>query len=343
MENYLAAEGEEDWRQGAKNQNRSPGGHAPLKVEEQGPAHPSCGHAGERRQTHGVGEPGGNGTRRGRGTSPSPAEPGKHGACFECGQEGHFRRECPFMDCSVGRASTTGKRPPRAGPPRLTLQVSLDGRATGALVDSGCNQTRIREEEAPRGREGGPPVTVQCIHGEVRRYPTRWVQIGEGPSRTRCRVAVAPHLAYPVILGRDWPGFRQAIQQWGWTPGGAVPPVAPEVGDQDGPTEAQAGETPPPGAPGSRIGEGEDFLREQREDRSLAHAWEQAQAETPPGCPLTQSPRFEVKKLRTSVYHLQTDRLVERFNKTPKTMLRKLVGVDPREWDRFLPALLFAV
>uniref|UniRef100_K7EZD8 ribonuclease H n=1 Tax=Pelodiscus sinensis TaxID=13735 RepID=K7EZD8_PELSI len=37
------------------------------------------------------------------------------------------------------------------------------------------------------------------------------------------------------------------------------------------------------------------------------------------------------------------DGLRERFNKTLKAMLKRFVGVDPWEWDLFLPALLFTV
>ena len=52
---------------------------------------------------------------------------------------------------------------------------------------------------------------------------------------------------------------------------------------------------------------------------------------------------LRVKQVRTSVYHTQTDGLVERFNKTLKAMLRKAVGQDGRNWDQLLPYLLFAV
>ncbi|XP_075774682.1 uncharacterized protein LOC142826318 [Pelodiscus sinensis] len=52
---------------------------------------------------------------------------------------------------------------------------------------------------------------------------------------------------------------------------------------------------------------------------------------------------FQIKSIRTSVYHPQTDGLVERFNRTLKGMLRRFTEQDPRDWDTLLPALLFAV
>ena len=49
-----------------------------------------------------------------------------------------------------------------------------------------------------------------------------------------------------------------------------------------------------------------------------------------------------ISHLKTSPYHPQTDGLVERFNGTLKTMLRKFVQEYPKEWDKLLPYLLFA-
>ncbi|XP_051529229.1 uncharacterized protein LOC127426442 [Myxocyprinus asiaticus] len=52
---------------------------------------------------------------------------------------------------------------------------------------------------------------------------------------------------------------------------------------------------------------------------------------------------LNIKLIRTSVYHPQTDGLVERFNKTLKNMIRKFVHDDSRNWDKWLDPLLFAV
>ena len=51
---------------------------------------------------------------------------------------------------------------------------------------------------------------------------------------------------------------------------------------------------------------------------------------------------LQVKPIRTSPYHPQTDGLVERFNKTLKAMLRKTASEDGKDWDRMIPYLLFA-
>ncbi len=41
-----------------------------------------------------------------------------------------------------------------------------------------------------------------------------------------------------------------------------------------------------------------------------------------------------IKSVRTSVYHPQTDGLVEQFNRTSKTMIRKFVHEDAKNLDR---------
>ena len=49
-----------------------------------------------------------------------------------------------------------------------------------------------------------------------------------------------------------------------------------------------------------------------------------------------------IKGIRTTPYHPQTDGLVERFNQTLKQMLRKFVSDTGRDWDKWLPFVLFA-
>ena len=49
-----------------------------------------------------------------------------------------------------------------------------------------------------------------------------------------------------------------------------------------------------------------------------------------------------IKKLNTTAYHPQCDGMVERFNRTLKAMLRKHSQDFGKQWDRYLPGLLWA-
>ena len=51
---------------------------------------------------------------------------------------------------------------------------------------------------------------------------------------------------------------------------------------------------------------------------------------------------LHIHPIRTTPYHPQTDGLVERFNKTLKSMLKKVVSEEGQNWDTLLPYVLFA-
>ena len=52
---------------------------------------------------------------------------------------------------------------------------------------------------------------------------------------------------------------------------------------------------------------------------------------------------LSLQQLTTSAFHAQCNGLVERSHATLKQMLRRMCAERPKDWDRYLPALLFAV
>ena len=49
-----------------------------------------------------------------------------------------------------------------------------------------------------------------------------------------------------------------------------------------------------------------------------------------------------IKKLNTMAYHPQCEGLVERFNQTLKTTIRKQAATFGAQWDCYLPGVLWA-
>lgn len=58
-------------------------------------------------------------------------------------------------------------------------------------------------------------------------------------------------------------------------------------------------------------------------------------------CNLTKE-LYQMLAIRTSAHHPQTDGMVERFNGTLKTGIKRFIDLYPVEWNRALPFILFA-
>ena len=50
---------------------------------------------------------------------------------------------------------------------------------------------------------------------------------------------------------------------------------------------------------------------------------------------------FQIHKVNTSSYHPQSDGLVERFNSTLWQSLSMYVAKDQKDWDEYIPLILF--
>ena len=235
--------------------------------------------------------------------------------CFACGQAGHLALDCPGREEAMASADTTGGKGQAchylttcwahqgAAPPRLPVKIG--GRDTEALLDSGSAITLVRPEFAREG--GGEAVSVSCVHGDTRQYPTATLTLQSPRGQCVVRAGVVEGLPVPVLLGRDCPLFHRYWQEGPGTdpprPGPLTrrsrrapqPACAASNGGRDGeatpreggsrrPTGDSGTATAPEGSQGGtfsdyRPHQGKhpapptDFGTAQLEDPNLAQAW----------------------------------------------------------------------
>ncbi|XP_075780426.1 uncharacterized protein LOC142827898 [Pelodiscus sinensis] len=155
MEDFVAAEGTEER---GKNPVSGPPGRA--SIASKGPAG-----RGERRQSAEPGpvwgrklapvwrNPAEEPRAEKRGLAPEGDNGRKVGppnklVCFQCGQEGHFRRECPVMDCTFGRVMTSEAQKAKPLPSKVMARVKVGGPYCG-----GTGGLRLRTDDGT-GRPG---------------------------------------------------------------------------------------------------------------------------------------------------------------------------------------------
>ncbi|CAM4631962.1 unnamed protein product [Lepidochelys olivacea] len=261
------------------------------------------------------------------GSTGAPTRPAcpEVGPCFRCGEYGHLQRGCPAMDCNFGLVCAGERWAYLPSVAKLTAPMEVAGVPVVGLVDLGYGQTLVRQALFSDPQQTVGEVRIQCIHGDVKSYPTVRVPITVHGVMQLMNVAVASSLAYPVILGRDWPDFVEVLQSLptkevfeGAPPEKKTgPDSSSDPGVEPGPTPRQEGlevAGPPPDLV--------DFSRDQREDPTLRFAYEQlarVDGEVVEAQRTTQWPRFELNHER--LYRLDQD---------PQTQEVRTQSVVPR-------------
>lgn len=92
----------------------------------------------------------------------------------------------------------------------VVMQVALNGKEETVPVDTGCGHALLCHAEGPWLSE---IMQLNCIQGDVRKYPTVRVRLQVAGWWFRCVVKVVPQLDCPVLIGWDCPILTQLMQE----------------------------------------------------------------------------------------------------------------------------------
>ena len=131
---------------------------------------------------------------------------------YRCGKLGHIAHLCP----NRRGPGENGYKPALlairsdSNETRKHLRHGrMEGKSVQMLTDSGCEMTMVAAGEVDQSKvDHAEIVPVLCVHGHTVEYPTTTVELCVGEKKETARVAVAPRLLVPVLLGRDIWGPR---------------------------------------------------------------------------------------------------------------------------------------
>nr|XP_054591559.1 uncharacterized protein LOC129155851 [Nothobranchius furzeri] len=136
--------------------------------------------------------------------------------CYLCGQEGHTKPVCPQNPSRLNQLcflpQQMVKREPEKHNSKKMTTVTINGQKIEALLDTGS--TLVNRNCIPFSDWGmSEPITVCCVHGDEKSYPTADLCIGVQGATYLLKVGVADNLPYPVILGEDLPVIYDLLKE----------------------------------------------------------------------------------------------------------------------------------
>ncbi|KAL1279928.1 hypothetical protein QQF64_014528 [Cirrhinus molitorella] len=135
--------------------------------------------------------------------------------CFYCQQPGHKASVCP-----VRKAKLTGFcYVPREEDndidfgveSQMLCDVTVDGHSVKALLDTGSSLSLLKPGFVSK-IDYATTTTIQCVHGDIRRYPRAEVVVCAQEQSFLMNVVIADDLPADMILGRDLPVLFELLQ-----------------------------------------------------------------------------------------------------------------------------------
>lgn len=265
-DNFSAAEGCEGYSRGDASRGRNSGPYQPPRPGGdpglRGRTRPRGGHSGFR----GAGPPPlVRGLRsplaspRRPGEWPAARDPGNTGTrgpepgpCFRCGQWGHWKQECPLMECDwAGDPAGWDEAWQAVGaddrPAPWILDTYFEGTPWPALLDSGSSVSMVRSALLPSQLPVVRVTCIACFHGHVECCPVEEIPLYYLGQPRRLQVARVRCLPYLVLLERDAPAFKEALASFAPPEEDLAAPTLVPVPAAAGPSNAGMGNRTPAG------------------------------------------------------------------------------------------------
>ncbi len=152
-------------------------------------------------------------------TIPKTIFKGESIVCFNCGEPGHTRPNCPLKKPkTAGICYVPSPEQLKAQPNREPVVTVLsNGKPLPALVDTGCSHTLVQAQYIPRDFwSEEDTVAVCCVHGNSTELPTAEVYIEVCNQSYFMNFGVATKLHYPVLLGTNFPVLADLVKETVW-------------------------------------------------------------------------------------------------------------------------------